>query len=89
MTGGRQQRGPTLRPKSEAAGESARLPQHRSSQEEYPCPRPEAAARRSCPQPEARGNSQEGHPQVQGAVAARAPEGLEELFHIQGREGQR
>ena len=49
--------------------------------------RPEAAARRSCLQPEARGNSQEGHPQVQGAVAARAPEGLEELFHIQGQEG--
>ena len=86
--GGRQQRGPTLRLRSEAVGESSRLPQHRSSQEEYPCPRPGVAARRSCPPLEARGNSHEEQPQVRGPVAAWAPEGLEELFHIQGREGQ-
>ena len=36
------------------------------------------------PTPEARGDGQVEQPRVQGAVAARAPEGLEELFHIQG-----
>ena len=30
---------------------------------------------------------QEKQPHVQGAVAARAQEGLEELFHVQGRGG--
>ena len=32
---------------------------------------------------------QEELPHVQGVVAAWAPEGLEELFHVQGREGLR
>ena len=27
-------------------------------------------------------------PHIQGAVAAQAPEGLEELFQVQGREGR-
>ena len=55
--------------------ESARLRQRRSSQEELPSP-------------EVRGGDREEQPHVQGAVAARAQEGLEELFHVQGREGQ-
>ena len=38
--------------------------------------------------PEARGGAQEEQPHVQGAVAAWASEGLEELFHVQGREGR-
>ena len=38
---------------------------------------------------EARGGGQEEQPHVQGAVAARAQEGLEELSHIEGQEGQR
>ena len=38
--------------------------------------------------PEARGGGQEKQPYVQGAVAARVQEGLEELFHIPGPEGQ-
>ena len=38
--------------------------------------------------PEARGGGQEDQPHVQGAVAARGQEGLEELFHVQGQEGQ-
>ena len=37
--------------------------------------------------PEARGSGQEEQPQVQGAVASRAQEGLEELFHIKVRRG--
>ena len=38
--------------------------------------------------PEARGSGREEQPHVQGAVAAQAQEGLEELFHVQGREGR-
>ena len=38
---------------------------------------------------EARGGGRENQPQVQEVVAARAQESLEELFHIQGKEGQR
>ena len=46
-----------------------------------------AAAERSYPTPEARGGSREEQPHVQGAVAARAQESLEELFHIKVRRG--
>ena len=35
-----------------------------------------------------RGGSREELPHVQGAVAAQAQEGLEELFHVQGQEGR-
>ena len=38
--------------------------------------------------PEARGGSREDQPQVQGAVAVRAQEGLEELSPVEGQEGQ-
>ena len=37
--------------------------------------------------PEARGGGREDQPHVQGAVAARAQEGLEELSHVEGQEG--
>ena len=36
--------------------------------------------------PEASGGGQEESPHVQEAVVARVPEGLEELFHVQGWE---
>ena len=39
------------------------------------------------PTPEARGGGREDQPHVQGAVAARAQEGLEELSHVEGQEG--
>ena len=39
--------------------------------------------------PEARGDGMKDQSHVQGAVAARAQEGLEELLHVQGQEGQR
>ena len=35
-----------------------------------------------------RGGGWEEQPHIQGAVAASAPEGLEELFHVQGQQGQ-
>ena len=71
---GRQPRGAMPRPRSGVAAESARLRQHRSNQEELP-------------PPEARGSGQEKLPHARGAVAARAPEGLKELFHVQGQGG--
>ena len=48
-----------------------------------------AVAKRSYPTLEVRGSSREEQPHVQGAVAARAQEGLEELSHVDGQEGQR
>ena len=53
-----------------------------------PRPRLGAAAEKSYPTSEARGRSQQEQPHLQGAVAARAQEGLEELFHVQGQKGQ-
>ena len=53
-----------------------------------PHPRPGVAVRRSLPPPKAMGNGQEEQPHIQGPVAARAQEGLEELFHVQGQEGR-
>ena len=38
--------------------------------------------------PEDRGGGQEEQPHVQGAMALRAQEGLEELSHIEGQEGR-
>ena len=40
------------------------------------------------PTPEARGGGWEDQPHVQGAVAAWAQEGLEELSHVEGQEGR-
>ena len=54
----------------------------------YPRLRPGVAAGMSCPTPEARGGQDE-RPHVQGAVATWVPERLEELFHVQIREGRR
>ena len=41
------------------------------------------------PTPEARGSGWEDQLHVQGAVAARAQEGLEELSHVEDQEGWR
>ena len=51
-------------------------------------PRIRVAAGRSNPMPEARGGAWEDQPHVQGAMAARAQEGIEELSHVEGQEGQ-
>ena len=103
MPKGQQPRGVTPRPRSGAAAESARLRRRRNGQEELPksevwavaersyhtppCQRPGEAARRSYPTPEARGGGREDQPRVQGAVAAWAQKGLEELSHVEGQEG--
>ena len=41
------------------------------------------------PKPEAKGGGGEEQPHVQGAMAARAQEGLEELSHNEGQEAGR
>ena len=46
-------------------------------------------ARRSHLKPEARGGGWEEQPHIQGVVAARAQEGLEEPSHVEGQERQR
>ena len=50
-------------------------------------PRPRAAARKSNPTPEARGGGWEDQPHIQGAMAAWAQEGQEELSNVEGQEG--
>ena len=40
------------------------------------------------PKPEAKGGGGEEQPLIQGAMSARAQEGLEELSHIEGQEGR-
>ena len=43
---------------------------------------------RSYPVSEVRGGGREEQPHVQGALAVRGQEGLEELAHVEGQEGQ-
>ena len=98
---GQRQGGDTACPKSKARGgrleelPHAPKPEARGRGREElphtPTPqglRPRAAARRSNPTPEARGGGWEDQPHVLGAMAARAQEGLEELSHVEGQEGQ-
>ena len=62
------------------------------SREELPhAPVPEArgSSWEEQPTPEARDGGREAQTHVQGAVAARAQEGLEELSLVEGQEGQR
>ena len=59
-----------------AVAERARLQRDRNGQEELPTS-------------EVRTSVQEEQPHFQGAVAEWAQEGLEELSHVEGQEGQR
>ena len=59
-----------------------------------PHPKPEARGGGQeelphAPTPQARGGGPEDQPHIQGAVAAQAQEGLEELSHVEGQEGRR
>ena len=78
---GQRPRGATPRPRSGvASGRSYPSSEVRGgSREELP----------HAPTPKARDSGREDQPHVQGAVAARAQEGLEELSHVEGQEGQR
>ena len=91
MPEGRRPRGVTPRPRSGAAAESARLQGHRNGLEELPKSEVRGGGREELPHvpmPEARGSGREDQPHVQGAVAAWAQEGLEELSHVEGQEGR-
>ena len=73
-------RGVTPRPRPGATGGRS-----------YPTPlspRPRAAAGRSNRMTKARGGGREDQSHVQGAMAVWAEEGLEDLSHIEGQEGQ-
>ena len=78
---GRQPKGATRILRSEAAAGRSYLMSLRA--------RPGTAAGRSNPTPEARGGGREDQLHVQVVVAARVQEGLEELSHVEGQEGQR
>ena len=102
MPEGRWPRGVTPHPRSGAAAESARLWQCRNSQEELPVSKVMGGEKRSYPESEVRGGGREELPHVptpkargsgwedqlhlQGAVATRPQEGLEELSHVEGQE---
>ena len=63
-----------------------------SAERSYPASEVRGGSQEELPQaptPKARGGGWEDQPHVQGAVAARAQEGLEELSHIEGQEGRR
>ena len=72
-----QPRGVTPRPRSGAAAESARMRRHRNGGEELPKSEVRGGGWRTNPMTKARGGGREDQPHVQGAVAARAQEGLE------------
>ena len=85
-------------PASEVRGGGREEPPHNRGQGWHP--RPRAAAGRSNltpearavtggsnPTPNTRGGCREGQPHVQGVVAVRAQEGLEEPSHVEGQEG--
>ena len=52
-----------------------------------PMPKTRGVAGRSNPMHKARGGGREDQPHVQGAVAVRTQEGLEEPSHVEGQEG--
>ena len=87
-------RSATLRPRSvgQPRGTTPRPRSGVAAKRSYPTPprlRPGEAAWRSIPMHEARGGGREYQPHAQGAMAAWAQEGLEELSHVEGQEGRR
>ena len=94
MPEGRRPRGVTPCPRSGGAAER-RYPASEvrgSDERRYPVSEVGGGGREEiphAPKPEARGGGREDQPHVQGAVAAPAQEGLEELSHVEGQEGRR
>ena len=89
MPEGQRPRGVTPRPRSGAAAKSARLRLRRNGREDLPRVQVRGSDERSYPASEVWGGSREELPHLQGAVAMRAQEGLEELAHVEGQEGWR
>ena len=69
-------------------GATARRRSGRAAQRRYPASEVRGSDERSYPASKVRGGGQEDQPHVQGAVAAWAQEGLEELSHVEGQEGR-
>ena len=65
------------------------LTRHRRAERSYPALEVRGGGREEQPMPEARSGGQENQPHIQVAMAVRAQEGLEELFHVEGQEGWR
>ena len=59
-----------------------------AAERRYPASEVRGGDEKSYPMSEVRGGGQENQPHVQGAMAARAREGLEELSHVEGQEGR-
>ena len=59
-----------------------------TAERSYPSSKVRGGDERRYPTSEVRGGGREDQPPVQGAVAARVQEGLEELSHAEGQEGQ-
>ena len=81
-------------PTSEARGssQSARLQWPSNGREELPKSEVRGGGREELPHTpmhEAKGGSREEQSHIQGEVAARVQEGLEELSHVEGQEGWR
>ena len=77
-------------PHVQGEGQQPRVPgcDHAGTAERnYPMSEVRGRNERSYPTSEARGGGQEDQPRVQGAMAAQAQEGLEELSHVEGQEG--
>ena len=102
MPEGQQPRGVTPSLRSGAAAESARLRRRRNGLQELPRVRGQGRRlrrdtleggqerqRRGATRVQDQGQQPEDQPHVQGAVAARAQEGLEELSHVESQEGRR
>ena len=60
-----------------------------AAESSYPTSEVRGGGQEEQPHAEARSGGQEDQPHVQGAVAARVQEGLEELSHVEGQEGRR
>ena len=73
-------------------GATPRLRSGAAAERRYPAKEVRGGSREELPHaptPEARGGGREDQPHIQGAVAVRAQEGLEELSHVEGQEGRR
>ena len=55
-----------------------------TAERSYPASEARGGEREEQPTPKSRGGGRENQPHVQGAVATRAQEGLEELSHVEG-----
>ena len=68
-------------------GQGRRLRPRAAAGRSNPKPKVRAATGSSNPTPKARGSGWKGQPHIQGVVAVRAQEGLEDPSHVEGQQG--